>query len=62
MKLLASLNLGHRLNSYPSALSDDEAQRVAIARALANLNCSPRDLSEINESDGSWSKFWVYSH
>ena len=29
-------NLGHRLNSYPSALSGGEAQRVAIARALAN--------------------------
>ena len=34
--LLDSLNLGHRLNSYPSALSGGEAQRVAIARALAN--------------------------
>jgi putative ABC transport system ATP-binding protein len=30
------LNLGHRLNNYPSALSGGEAQRVAIARALAN--------------------------
>ncbi|OGU09239.1 MAG: ABC transporter [Geobacteraceae bacterium GWC2_58_44] len=35
-ELLVSLNLGHRLNSYPSALSGGEAQRVAIARALAN--------------------------
>ncbi|MBF0551507.1 MAG: ABC transporter ATP-binding protein [Deltaproteobacteria bacterium] len=35
-ELLASLNLGHRLNNYPSALSGGEAQRVAIARALAN--------------------------
>ena len=35
-ELLRSLNLGHRLNSYPSALSGGEAQRVAIARALAN--------------------------
>jgi putative ABC transport system ATP-binding protein len=35
-ELLASLNIGHRLNNYPSALSGGEAQRVAIARALAN--------------------------
>lgn len=35
-ELLTALNLGHRLNSYPSALSGGEAQRVAIARALAN--------------------------
>ncbi|ACD93961.1 ABC transporter related [Trichlorobacter lovleyi SZ] len=35
-ELLVSLNLGHRLNNYPSALSGGEAQRVAIARALAN--------------------------
>ena len=35
-ELLEALNLGHRLNSYPSALSGGEAQRVAIARALAN--------------------------
>jgi len=34
--LLGSLNLSHRLNNYPSALSGGEAQRVAIARALAN--------------------------
>lgn len=34
-ELLTALNLGHRLNSYPSALSGGEAQRVAIARALA---------------------------
>ena len=34
--LLISLNLGHRLNNYPTALSGGEAQRVAIARALAN--------------------------
>lgn len=34
--LLTSLNLGHRLNNFPSALSGGEAQRVAIARALAN--------------------------
>ncbi len=34
--LLKSLNLDHRLNSYPMALSGGEAQRVAIARALAN--------------------------
>jgi putative ABC transport system ATP-binding protein len=36
IELLVSLNLGHRLNNYPSALSGGEAQRVAIARALAN--------------------------
>jgi len=36
IELLTSLNLGHRLNNYPSALSGGEAQRVAIARALAN--------------------------
>ena len=35
-ELLAMLNLGHRLQSYPSSLSGGEAQRVAIARALAN--------------------------
>jgi putative ABC transport system ATP-binding protein len=35
-ELLIALNLGHRLNSYPTALSGGEAQRVAIARALAN--------------------------
>ncbi|HEX9079627.1 MAG TPA: ABC transporter ATP-binding protein [Desulfuromonadaceae bacterium] len=34
--LLSALNLGHRLNNYPAALSGGEAQRVAIARALAN--------------------------
>ncbi len=36
MELLVSLNLGHRLTNYPTALSGGEAQRVAIARALAN--------------------------
>lgn len=35
-ELLGTLNLGHRLNNYPSSLSGGEAQRVAIARALAN--------------------------
>ncbi len=35
-ELLSALNLGHRLDSYPTALSGGEAQRVAIARALAN--------------------------
>jgi putative ABC transport system ATP-binding protein len=35
-ELLTSLNLGHRLESYPMSLSGGEAQRVAIARALAN--------------------------
>ena len=36
VELLDALNLGHRLNNYPSALSGGESQRVAIARALAN--------------------------
>jgi putative ABC transport system ATP-binding protein len=36
VELLVALNLGARLNNYPSALSGGEAQRVAIARALAN--------------------------
>lgn len=35
-ELLTSLNLGHSLNNYPSALSGGEAQWVAIARAMAN--------------------------
>ena len=35
-ELLGTLNLRHRLNSYPRSLSGGEAQRVAIARALAN--------------------------
>ncbi|MCR4295043.1 MAG: ABC transporter ATP-binding protein [Elusimicrobia bacterium] len=35
-ELLGALNLGHRLQNYPSALSGGERQRVAIARALAN--------------------------
>ena len=35
-QLLSALNLGHRLNNYPTALSGGESQRVAIARALAN--------------------------
>lgn len=36
VELLTALNLGHRVNNYPSALSGGESQRVAIARALAN--------------------------
>lgn len=36
VELLTALNLGHRTNNYPSALSGGESQRVAIARALAN--------------------------
>jgi len=36
VELLNALNLGHRVNNYPSALSGGESQRVAIARALAN--------------------------
>jgi len=34
--LLASLDLGHRLDNHPSRLSGGEQQRVAVARALAN--------------------------
>jgi putative ABC transport system ATP-binding protein len=36
IELLEALNLSHRLNNYPTALSGGELQRVAIARALAN--------------------------
>jgi len=36
IELLDALNLGHRINNYPNALSGGESQRVAIARALAN--------------------------
>jgi len=36
VELLDALNLGHRINNYPTALSGGESQRVAIARALAN--------------------------
>lgn len=35
-ELLDALNLGHRINNYPTTLSGGESQRVAIARALAN--------------------------
>lgn len=35
-KWLEALNLGHRLEHKPSALSGGEQQRVAIARALVN--------------------------
>lgn len=35
-KLLASVNLTHRLNFSPNQLSGGERQRVAIARALVN--------------------------
>jgi len=34
--ILDSLELGHRLDYYPSQLSGGQQQRVAIARALAN--------------------------
>lgn len=34
--ILKQLGLGHRLNSYPNALSGGEKQRVAIARAFIN--------------------------
>ena len=33
-KFLKKVNLGHRLNHFPSDLSGGEQQRVAIARAL----------------------------
>ncbi len=36
VQLLESLDLGHRINHYPSQLSGGEQQRVAVARALAN--------------------------
>jgi putative ABC transport system ATP-binding protein len=36
VELLASLDLGHRINAWPDTLSGGEQQRVAIARALAN--------------------------
>jgi ABC-type lipoprotein export system ATPase subunit len=35
-ELLQSLEMGHRLDHRPSALSGGEKQRVAIARALGN--------------------------
>ena len=35
-RLLESVDLGHRLNHFPSKLSGGERQRVAIARSLAN--------------------------
>ena len=35
-RLLKSVDLGHRLNHFPSKLSGGERQRVAIARSLAN--------------------------
>ncbi|AEG18904.1 ABC transporter ATP-binding protein [Methanobacterium paludis] len=36
LDLLKSLNLGNKLNQFPTRLSGGERQRVAIARALAN--------------------------
>jgi len=36
VSILDSLELGHRLNYYPSQLSGGQQQRVAIARALVN--------------------------
>jgi putative ABC transport system ATP-binding protein len=36
MKLLESLDVGHRSNNLPYMLSGGEQQRVAVARALAN--------------------------
>ncbi len=35
-KILTEMELGHRMNHLPSALSGGEKQRVAIARALIN--------------------------
>ena len=35
-ELLTSVELGDKLNNYPSQLSGGQQQRVAIARALAN--------------------------
>nr|WP_280520069.1 ABC transporter ATP-binding protein [Rhizobium cremeum] len=35
-RLLAALDLGHRVDNLPSRLSGGEQQRVAIARAIAN--------------------------
>ena len=35
-KILSRVNLGHRLNHFPSDLSGGEQQRVAIARSLAS--------------------------
>ena len=35
-KLLASLNLTHRVNHYPGQLSGGEQQRLAVARAFIN--------------------------
>jgi putative ABC transport system ATP-binding protein len=36
MELLEKMEMGHRMNHLPSALSGGEKQRVAIARALVN--------------------------
>ncbi len=35
-KLIKTMELGHRMNHYPSQLSGGQQQRIAIARALAN--------------------------
>jgi len=35
-KILSRVNLGHRLNHFPSDLSGGEQQRVAIARSIAS--------------------------
>ena len=35
-KILSKVNLGHRLDHFPSDLSGGEQQRVAIARSLAS--------------------------
>ena len=36
MELLNQMEMGHRMDHLPSALSGGEKQRVAIARALVN--------------------------
>ena len=35
-KILSTVNLGHRINHFPSDLSGGEQQRVAIARSIAS--------------------------
>ena len=44
-ELLTQMELGHRMDHLPSALSGGEKQRVAIARALVN---NPKSSSPTN--------------